>query len=324
MASPAVSLISAAGCLLAALQTANAQSINANGMLLAQNNAAIEQSRLYRDATPPSVLGRDANGAAIVETESSTSDDDSFGAQQILKTQERARPWSISGGISTIFTDNVALTRRDAQDDVFFVASAAGGWSSRIGPELEANLGLHASLFRYVDNTALDFESLGFGAGLAWSPARARGVSFFARYDFTELLDSDGDHILMDHVLTLGAQKVFVFGRSHSLLLGATATGGLSDPSDAQRSVLGAFLSYRLQLTRQLETDFLIRPALHVYTDRSRLDYNQVFSWNLRYRLSPWADLNAFFSYGLNRSDVAAFDYNALTTGGGVGVNIRF
>jgi hypothetical protein len=298
--------------------------VDANGMPLAQTNAAIEQSRLLQQTTPPVDLGVDANGAAVAEVESSQSEDDSFGAQLILKAQERPRAWVVSGGVSVIYTNNVGLASEDAKEDTFAVASAAIGWSKRLTQTVEANVGVQFSAFRYNEASDLDFQNVGFGAGLAWTPPALRGVTLFGRYDFTELFGSDGRHILMDHVLTVGAQKAFVLGRSHSLSLGLVGSTGLADPGIAQRSQLGGYIGYRLQLTRKLETDFLYRPAVHIYSDTGRVDLNQIVSWNLRYRFTDWADLSAFMSYGLNRSEKSTFDYNVFTGGAGVGLNIRF
>ncbi|HSH38881.1 MAG TPA: hypothetical protein VK993_08850, partial [Chthoniobacterales bacterium] len=298
--------------------------VDRNGMALAQTNPAIEQSRLLQQAVPPVNLGVDANGTVVGGTEATQTEDDSFGAQLILKAQERPRAWVVSGGVSVIYTDNVGLAAAAEKDDAFIVANAAIGWSKRLSQTVEANVGVQASVFRYDKASELDFQNVGFGAGLVWNPPALRGVSLFGRYDLTELFGSDGRHILLDNVLTLGAQKAFVFGRSHSMAVGVVGSTGLADPGAAQRSQLGAYLGYRLQLTRKLETDFLYRPAVHIYSDTGRVDFNQIISWNLRYRFSDWADLNAFMSYGLNRSERSSFDYNVFTGGAGVGVNIRF
>jgi hypothetical protein len=297
---------------------------NANGMLLAQNESAIEQSRLYRQTTPQVRVGVDANGNALAETDEGDAENDSFGSQKIMKTQERPTTFVVTGGASLVYTDNVALTRRGAIDDVFAVVDAGITWSPKVGHHLEPFFGFRASIFRYDQAEDLDFQNLGFGVGVAWTPPSLRGISIFARYDFTELLNRDGDQILMDHTITLGIQKGIALGRSHGLAFGATAMFGISDPDSAQRSQLGAFISYRLQLTRKLETDFLFRPAVHFYTDSGRVDFNQILSWNLRYRFTDWAEVNATVSYGVNRSERSTFDYNVLTTGVGVGMSIRF
>ena len=341
MASPSVTIYSAL-CLLAAMQVAHGQqalspadqlngigaepfsAVNAYGMLVAQNDSAIEQSRLYRQTAPRVSGGVDANGNALPEGETVASSDDSFGAQKILKTQEQRRSFVVSGGASLIYTDNVALTRRGTHDDVFAVGNAGINWSPQLAPNLEGSFGANASIFRYDKAESLDFTNFGLNAGVAWSPPALRGVSFFARYDLAELLNNDGEQILFDQSITLGVQKVIPLARSHGFVLGATASLGISNPSSAQRSQLGGFVGYHLQLTRTLQTDFLFRPAVHFYTDSGRVDYNQILSLNLRYQMTEWAELNATLTYGVNRSDRAAFDYNVLTTGAGVGVAIRF
>ena len=339
MGSPLTTLISAA-CLLGLTQFARGQQavtrpdqlgthdqfqpVSADGMALAQTNAAIEQSRLYQQTTSPVAVGVDANGTAVADTQSSSSDDDSFGAQKILKAQEKIRSFVVTGGASLGYTSNVALTRRDTRNDIFAVVDAGIHWSPRLTESVQGTFGLRASIFRYDKTESLSFQNLGASAGVAWSPPGLRGVSVFGRYDFTELLNSDGDEILMDHTFTIGAQKAVSLGRSHGFAVGATAMFGFSDPSAAQRNQIGGFFSYRLQLTRHLESDFLYRPAVHFYTDSGRVDLNQIVAWSLRYHLTDWAELNATISYGVNRSERSVFDYNVLTTGAGVAVAIRF
>jgi hypothetical protein len=149
-------------------------------------------------------------------------------------------------------------------------------------------------------------------------------VTLFAGYDFTELLRSNGGHILTDHLFAVGAQRTFVLGRSHALLLGVNGALGISDPSSAQRDQLGASILYRLQITRKAETEFLLRPAVYFYNHPGRVDFNQILGWNLRYRFTNWAEFNAYVSYALNRSETAAFDYDVFTTGAGGAFTIRF
>ena len=332
MASPLRALIGATIlCALAAL--ANGQEalsttwragLNADGLSFAQANAAIEQSRLLRQSKPPTNLNVDANGNVLPESESTTSNDDSFGAQQILKNQEQPKPFFVSGGFSFIYTDNVALTRNGTRDDAFAVVDAGIAWSPKLANNLEATVGLHAALFRYVDATALNFENLGASAGLAWAPPALHGFAVFGRYDFTQLLDSDSNGILSEHNFTVGVQKSVSFGRSHGLTFGALGIAGLSDPDDAQRQQLSAFIDYRLQITRKLEASLLVRPAVQFYDNADHTDFNQVFSGNVRYRFNNWAEANAFLSYGLNRSEKAVFDYGALSTGGGMSASINF
>ena len=285
--------------------------------------SAIEQSRLLQKvpaAAPVTTV--DANGNSLGDP--TYVEDDSFGAQMILKDQERVRPFSLSGGSSLYYTSNVALTRRDALEDIFAVVNAAGTWTRRLHPEVELQIGLQASMFRYNRESQLDFNDLGAGLGLSWTPQSWSGVGIFARYDFTELIDRHGNEILRDHQFSLGGQKVFVLGRAHAFSLGALGSVGISTPVAAQRHQVGIFAGYHLQLTRVLATDILYRIAGQSYSDSNRLDLNQVVSWNLRCRLAEWAEANLYISYGDNRSNTSVFDYNVTSGGGGFGITTRF
>ena len=295
------------------------------GALLAQNNAVIDQARLFREANSPTGVRDDANDTALPASDEETvSEDDSMGVQQILKEQEKRPAFAISVGVSEVFTSNAALTRNDERPDVFGVGEVGFSWTPRLSPTVEANAGAHASLFRYIRTPELDFANLGLGAGLAWAPQNFGGVSFFARYDLTELIGSDGAHILSDNVFTGGAQKVFVFGRAHALTLGTTGSLGFSDPQSAQRHQVTAFASYHVQIARDFGADLLWRPAGHFYEELDRVDFNNIVSLTLRYRISRYADFSAFASYGVNRSETPTFDYDVFTTGAGVIVAVRW
>jgi len=261
---------------------------------------------------------------ALPEGQRTASEDESFGAQQILKTDERIADLTISGNASVYYTSNVALTHHDEKSDGFFVGDAAISWSPRINPQLQFQIGGGAALFRYFETNELDFESLGAGAGLLWTPQNLWGLAFAVRYDFTELLDSHSNEILEDHEFSLAVQKLLVLGRSHALSFGLLGSAGISDPFDEQRDQLGFAVGYHLQLTRHLGSDFGYRHSWFFYNDSGRADLNQVLSLGLHYNVTPWATVNALISGAFNCSDHSAFSYNAFSSGGGINLTIRF
>jgi len=261
---------------------------------------------------------------APVEDESVASSDDSFGEQVILKQRDRTPTFVIGGDASIFYTNNAALTRDNKIDDAFVVANAGMSWTPRINSQLEAQLSGHASIFRYKSTSVLDFENLGVGAALFWTPEHCHDVSFFARYDLIELLDRHSEEILQDHEFTFGAQKVFPIGKTQTLTLGVITSAGIAIPASEQRQQLAIFGSYRWQLTKALDAEVSYRAAGYYYNHADRTDGNQVAAANLRYRVSRYADLNAFVSFGSNRSNRGRFDYNAVTTGGGIAFTFRF
>jgi hypothetical protein len=282
----------------------------------------IEQARLFKELPTSTNAEVDADDTAPGDDD--TTSDDSFGAQLILKSRPRVRPFVVTGGASVFYTNNAALTRRDKIDDAFLVANVGVSWTPLIAPHLEAQLAAHSSIFRYDTTSALDFEDFDLGAGLFWNPDHFAGVGLFAHYAFTELINRHGEEILRDHEFTIGAQRVFSLGRAQAFVTGATVMAGVAEPESAQRDQAGVFLAYQLQVTRSLGVEFLYRFAGHFYNDTGRIDRNQVLSATVRYRLREWADINAFFSFADNRSGDSAFNYDAVVNGAGLSATVRF
>jgi hypothetical protein len=289
-----------------------------------QPNSPIERARLFQSTPGTTNSVVNADGMALSEDESEPSSDDSFGTQVILKKRERARTVLVAGDTSIFYTDNAALTPNNKIDDAFTVTNAGISWTPRINPHLEAQLSAHASIFRYLSTSVLDFENLGVGAALFWSPEHFSDVALFVRYDFIELLDRHSDEILRDHEFSIGAQKIFPVGKTQAFTLGIAASGGIAKPASAQRQQASIFASYHWQITHAFDAEVSWRLAGYYYDRADRKDGNQVVSANLRYRLSPYADLNGFVSFGSNRSDTTGFDYDAVTAGGGVALSFRF
>jgi hypothetical protein len=291
---------------------------------LAQDAAsAIEQARLFQQQQTPAATATNSTGAALATGDVTSSDDDSFGAQMILKDQPKHPKFFVVGDTSFIYSNNVALTHRDERSDGLFIANAGAGWHPTFG-HFEADLGFHLSTFRYFNTSALDFNNLGAGIGLTYNIPQWQGASLFSRYDFTELLNDHSREILSDHEFTFGGQKIYSLGRAHYFIAGLVATAGISDPHAAQRDQLGGFIGYHLNLTRKFESDLLYRPSAYFYNAGSRRDFNQVVSATLRYRFNNWASAEAFLSYSDNHSNRRVFGYDALSTGGGAGLRVNF
>lgn len=293
-------------------------------MARAQQASSIEQARLFQNTPTATNLSVNADGTPLPDADTEASSDDSFGTQVILKKRERIRTVFLTGDTSVFFTDNAALTRHDKIDDVFFVTNVGLSWTPRLNPHLEAQLAARGSIFRYGSTSSLDFENLGLGAALFWNPEHFCDVSFFARYDFIELLDRRSEEIFRDHEFTVGAQKIFAVGKAQTFALGVTGMGGIADPSFAQRQTASVFAGYHWQITPKLDTDIFYRFSAYFYDRADRMDCNHIISGSIRYRVSQYADLNAFVSFGGNRSDTAGFAYNVVTAGGGVGLTVRF
>jgi hypothetical protein len=287
--------------------------------------SSITQSRLFTNQTAPGASSVDANGTPLPEEEAATdSGDDSFGAQIILKNQERPRKFSVFSDISVFRTNNVDLTSRDGRSDSFLAARVGGAWKPILSSQLIGEISVSSSVLRYDRANELDFETVGVGGGLTWLVPNTPGIILFGRYDFTEVLDSSSDELLEDHALTAGLQRVFVFGRSHFLSTGINGVLGFSKPASQQRDQVAIHAGYHLQITRSLDTDLVYRYAAQFYNENDRLDHNQTLSLAIGFMPNRWLRLSGSISAARNDSNDAAFDYDVFNFGGGIRGEVSF
>ncbi len=284
------------------------------------------QSRLFTNtSTSATSSSYDANRTALPGTAAGTSSsDNSFGAQIILKNQERPKFFSVFGDVSGFYTSNVDLTPHGGRSDFFQVSNAGAAWRPTISPQLAGEVVVATSVFRYDQASELDFERISAGTGLTWLVPHTPAIVALARYDFTELLDSGGSQLLQDHGFTIGAQKTFIFGRTHFLTTGVIGTLGKSTPGSQERDQAGVNAAYHLQITRSFDADLVYRYAAQFYTEGGRMDHNQALSLAFGFYPARWLRVDASISAARNDTNRAAFEYEALTVGTGVRFNIRF
>jgi hypothetical protein len=285
--------------------------------------SSINESRLF---TPPTATSTSTAAAEDEEEggESTTSGDESFGTQLILKSQERPKQFAAFDDVSVFYTNNVDLTPNHTRSDAFIVADSGAAWRPAITRGLFGDISLVGSVFRHDRASELDFERISSGAGLSWVVPGGRGIVAFGRYDFTELINRHGSELLQDHEFTLGAQRTFVFNRSHSLGVGVSGVAGISDPHSQQRDQAAVQAVYHLQITRSFSADLLYLYAAQFYAEGGRIDQNQGLSLNAGVAVTRWLRVDTTLSAARNGSTRGAFEYEALSVNGGVRAGIRF
>ena len=286
--------------------------------------SSITQSRLFTNPAAPGTASFDANGNALSESNATTSGDDSFGAQIILKNQQRPKSFSVFGDAAGFYTNNVDLTPSRTRGDFFLASNVGAAWRPTISSALLAEISAASSVFRYDRARELDFERITAGAGLTWLVPHTPEIVAFARYDFTELLDSASDQLLQDHAFTIGGQRTFAFGRSHYLTTGISGVLGISTPRSQERDQTGIHAAYHLQITRSLDAAVLYRYAAQFYAEDGRVDHNQTLSLAIGFSVTYWLHIDASISAARNDTNRSAFEYDVLNAGSGVRVGIRF
>lgn len=285
--------------------------------------SSAEHARLFQDHPTTANTPR-VNGDGMRVSDDEPPADDGLGEHVILQQEPSSQSFFVSGDAGVFYTDNVALTPRNEIADSFLVVDAAIGWTSRINNDFAAQVAAHSSLFRYRSTSSQDFTSVGVSAGLSWHLPQFTNVDLFARYDFIEMFDRHSHEILSDHQFTIGGEKALVAGRFQTFLIGTALSAGLTEPDSAQRDQAGIYLLYRFQPTQSFGLDLFYRFAGQFYNDTGRVDRNQIWSATARYWFSKSVSLNALFSFTDNGSSDSAFDYSALSTGGGLNLSVQF
>lgn len=284
----------------------------------------VEQVRQFETTSPvapQAVRGEQAS----FDFGSTTSDDASFGVQQLLKQQERVKPFTAFAEISGFVTSNVALTRRDEIQDSFLVATFGLQYRTMLTSALQLEATVRGGIFRYNRVSALNFVSVDAGVGLTYHAEKLGGLDFFGRYNFADFInDRNGDSFFQNHSLTLGAQKTIPLSKAHNLYAGASVQGALSDPASEQRNEYVAFAGYHAQLTQALEADLLYRYGYYDYTKGPRGDHNHSVTLSVRYAIGEWGSAFASAFAARNRSNIDVFDYDVGNIGAGGGLSLRF
>ncbi len=286
--------------------------------------ARIEQARQFGrlDNLPGQTQEEPATSTIDV---SAGQDTDSFGLQQMLREQEKIRPFSTYAGVSALVTNNVALTRRETRSDSFLVATFGLGYRRPLPNGFQLEAGARITAFRYDLFHQLNFNSVDAGVGFSYHTDKLGGIDFNLGYGFTDLLDTNStDSFFTNHTFTLGAQKTFAFSQAHYAFVGVLGQLGLSDPKIDQRSEFSAFAGYHLKAARKWDIDLLYQYAYFAYSEGGRRDNNQIITLGTRYNFTEWCSVFATSYYIFNNSNQHAFNYQAGTVGVGLTFSSSF
>ena len=286
----------------------------------------VEQARQFRPLPETVDLQGQRNAPQAADLGGAGTADDAFGTQVFLKRQEKAQPFSAFAEIGAFVTNNVALAKRDEQEDSFLVGTTGAAFSQRFSYNLRFDASARAAAYRYEKFSELDFQSIDLSAGVAWAPPQLRGAEVLLRYTFTDLTTAEHTHeFYQNHAILLGVQKVVPFSRAQAVYFGVSAQWSFADPQPAGRDEYVAYAGYRAQLTRHVDADLFYRYGRYVYREGDgRQDNNQTLSLALHYTPQPWLSFSATGFYGANRSNRRAFDYDVGNVGAGVQVSLRF
>lgn len=251
--------------------------------------------------------------------------DDDLGLQQILSRRERYRAFTLFGDVSSFYTSNAFLTKRNTRSDAYVVGQVGAIWQPQIIGNLFGEITLRQQFFRYDEFDVLDFNALNTGTGLSYLLSDFGDILVSLRYNYQRLSPRDSFAAFYEnHSITPGAQKVFPFSRAHYAYLGWNSQISFTDPNAPQRDEHALFIGYNANLTRSLVAQAYYRLAYFDYANNNRDDLNHTISAGLSYNFTPWLSLNGSVAGNFNQSNQSQFDYETATVGGGLSMRYRF
>ena len=301
----------------------------------AADTSQIERSRLPDPTLPLSAgslgLGEPATGGDTTQQSvaPATSGDADMGVQSLLKqAAPRAQPWSIFADGGFVNTTNVALTKRDTQDDTFAIAEIGVGYEFKLRDDLVLSAAVREQYFAYDRFDELDFGALNVGLGLTYTVPQnilGGGVLLSTQLGYTRLTRRGFDNeFYRSGTLSLGAQKLISVGRAQLISFGGDILLGISVPHLPEREEFGLSAGYIAQLTRHFSVQAATRLAYFDYAVTDRGDFNASLSLGATYAFTSWCSLGGTVSGTLNRSNRSVFDYNVLNSGASVFFRLKF
>lgn len=255
--------------------------------------------------------------------------DSDFGIQEILGDTSQAAKFNFFGNIDFNYTDNAPAKLGGAEDGSFFsVARFGGSYQSLLAAGWFADLGASIDSLEFERSQALDFQNLNTHVGLVKTLVDLDDSVFFLRYEYQRL--TTGSFSQSDYSaqrLRAGLQKV-LFARSNQEL---SASVSYAPDLDANAELLerveyAAELSYTYWLFENVGASLSWRAAYWDFDNAGREDWNQTAGLELHWKLCPNSTVftHVFFSNNDSNSAFGQNDFQAWTTGLGLGLNYSF
>ena len=291
----------------------------------ASTNSSAEQARQTTEQTVPAFqqqslpLGVNTNQLAT-----STPGNLDLGIQAILKRKEAEQPYRFFADVADFYTNNVASVSTGKQSDAFVFMDLGFTYNPKLNKEWSLETTIRQGFFEYNHFTTLDFQDFNLGGGLTYQSQKIWNIAFFSRYNFERFTKGNlSQDFFRNNTLTVGAQKTFVFDSNKYLYVGYSSVFGWAVPYDSERDEHGIYGGVHYNFTPKVYCEIYDRADCFAY-NIGRTDFNNTVVATVGYVFNDHARITASFTYVTDRSNQSVYDYGALTTGGGVALQLKF
>jgi hypothetical protein len=252
--------------------------------------------------------------------------DDDIGQQLILKDAEKERWLTAQADTFSFWSDNPANLSKGGDEDFFWGSQVSLGAQPRIGERLHLDAFVSQQLYRYDENSFLNYEYLQASLGLIYQEPRLADSIIFLQGQYGRTTsDNVGSGGIDTFSILSGIQKTIVFDRRNSLYVNLMGDWDVASDTDGlEHAEYIADLTYRFKIMRDLVLSASYRFTWFDYYNVDRSDGLNIVGLYLNYSPYKWMNVYAGGSFNINNSNVDAFDYHSTNLGGGVGIQIHF
>jgi hypothetical protein len=252
--------------------------------------------------------------------------DDDIGQQLILKNSEKERWLSAQADTFTFWADNPANLSKGGDEDVFWGSQVSLGAQPRLAERLYLDAFVSQQIYRYNENSFLDYEYLQASLGLIYLEPRLSDSILFLQGQYGRTTgDNFGQGALNSFSIVGGIQKTVLFDRRNSLSLNLMGDWDVAaDVDNLEHAEYIADLTYRYKIMRDLVLSASYRFTWFDYYNVDRADGLNILGLYLTYSPYKWLNIYAGGTFNTNNSNVDAFDYQATNLGGGLSLQFRF
>ena len=241
--------------------------------------------------------------------------DAELGKQSILAGPPDAPVLSAQFGVAYFFTDNAALHSDDTREDWIFSPQARLSYTPSLAADLSGEMTVRYQMYRFDEESFLDFESLNAGAGLIRALPSLGGVSVFGRYNYERL--ADGGSLLFDtHSLQAGLFQSWAIAERHEIHASAYSDFSLqASPDRLRHHTHEAMLGWLWRPLDRFSVETYYRFEYEDYTRNSRHDHSHTLGAAARVEITPWLALTPLVSWTSHKSSRSGSDYDVLNAG---------
>lgn len=268
--------------------------------------------------------------------------DDEFGELLVIDRHSNWQNWYFGWDTSAVWTDNVTLAPTDTEEDSYLLNVATLSYLPAITGNLFFNAAVRQEVLRYDERSDLDFEYLQADLGLMYVPSTNGGpldflwqdMAITAGYGYYRITEDEfNEDLLTDHLAHASIQKTYRPARGHELLVGTIAELSLAgNPETSSRHEFRCYAGYNIDWTERLSSGLMYSGAYHNYRGTDRADWHNYLGANVRFALlkgysagTAWQlALNVHANYTHNNSNEIDLDYENLSVGGGLSLQMNF